>query len=141
MPNVKLKDDLVTVLHPRRPYRIQALVDTENQYQFAAIALDKGLFYRIIHLRSGLTLVDVKRKTVVKEFLGGMKRDIQNVVGLEAAFDNLSLDNFNAHLNTKSTSEGELIEQVVARYNKRLGYYTKEETAHCRFKHKPEYIL
>lgn len=141
MTNAKLKEELVTVLHPRRPYRINALVDPNNPYLFAAIELDKRLFYRIIHQPTALTLVDVKRKTIVWEFIEGMQRDIATIVGLEEAFNNMSLDKFNSHMNIKGTSDGELIERVVARYNKRLGYYTKKETAHCRFKNKPEYII
>jgi len=129
-------EDLL-IHHPYLPYTIRAI----KVGDVAIIALNRRSIYRVIHIKSALTLTDVEGLEPALRFAQYLQGEIRESEDVANAFKNLTWHRFMAYKKSrKADKKMQLVEAIVHKFSRGIFHLSADSTAKYKYRYRPVFV-
>jgi len=130
----------VVINHPRIPYKVIPAVPVSEGDQVCIVALT-GRFFRVLHIKSGVTLTDTKTLSAAIKFATSVQRKYLSRASFRNKLDAISWEKFIRHNSGKEDTDCTQLLYSLEFYSSLSGHVDKGVTSNEIYLHPPEPII
>ena len=131
---------MVTIWHPRTPYNVYVEGFVEDDEPVCIIALTHG-FFRVLHIKSGLTLTDTEGIKPAVKFVKMVNKRYLFEPKFAGLMDDVSMIVFCRNDRTQQTEDYERLFRILEPFSSMPGHVSKNITKGERYLYPPEFII